>query len=192
MSTMRVQRILLASTSPQRLDLLTKAGFSVEVVPSHVEEEPIQGASTRDTARLRAVAKALEVARRHPAAIVVGGDTVVVAPSGREVGKPATQDEARLMLAELWGTSHQVISAAAVVAGGDVWEGSAVATVTLLKPVASDLEDYLRTGESLGKAGGLCVQGLGQKFVAGIHGDVDTVVGLPMGLLGPHLRALLH
>lgn len=192
MKSPMVRRILLASTSPQRISLLKEAGFSFEVEAPKVDEEAILGDSPRDTARQRAVAKALQVARRFPEAIVVGGDTMVTAPSGLAVGKPSTIDEARIMLAELWGTSHQVVSASAVVAGGDVWEGSALAWVTLRKPSDHEIEAYLATGEPLGKAGGLCVQGEGRRFVSAIRGDTSTVVGLPMGLLTPHLTALLH
>lgn len=184
--------IILASSSPQRLKLLGDAGFGVIVAAPCVEEETLLADSPRATAELRAAAKARAVASTHPHDVVVAGDTVVIGPGGELVGSPASVEEARRMLALLWGTTHTVVSAAAVVTSGKMWSCDDEATVTLVRPSEGEIEAYLATGEPLGKAGGLCVQGRGRKFVARIAGDEATVVGLPMQRLGPHLRALLH
>jgi len=175
-----LKKIILASASPQRLELLKTAGVVLTVWPSEVDEEPLVSTDVAETAWLRAKAKAEEVAKLFPDALVIGADTVVEGRSGNLLSKPETIEEASKMFRSLIGTRHRVISAACLLMSGKKERIVEEAWVTLTTLEEEEIEDYLATRESLGKAGGLCVQGIGKKFVEKIEGEEAVVVGLPL------------
>ncbi len=172
--------LILASASPRRRELLETAGFSLKIIPTDVDEEFWTHPDPGTTALLRATAKAAAVTPASETDWVVAADTVVAAPDGSLPGNPQTADEARPMLETLLGTTHEVLSAAVVRRG--TWQEAhvAVATISLRQASREELEAYLASGEPLGKAGGLCVQGLGRKFVERIEGEEAVVIGLPL------------
>lgn len=176
-------RLVLASASPRRADLLRQMGLEPELRPAHVDESYLPGESAEAHVERLARAKADAVARHEAGALVVGGDTVVV-HEGRVLGKPRDQGEAVEMLLALAGRTHVVLSGIAL-AGGPAGTVSAIgrAEVRFRDFGAEQAREYAATGEPLDKAGGYGIQGLGAALVDGIVGDYYTVVGLPIGRL---------
>jgi len=176
--------IVLASASPRRRELLTRAGVRFEVVPSSVEERPLAGETPRALALRLAREKVLDVARRFPASprrTVLGADTIVVLEDS-VLGKPADPQEALVMLRRLAGHTHRVLTAVAVVGTDRLEPRTLCVESTVVMRLASDAElrAYVATGEPLDKAGAYAAQGEGRRFVERIDGSESNVIGLPM------------
>jgi septum formation protein len=184
-------RLVLASASPRRRELLARLGISFEVVPSAVTEaHPVDIPTVQLVADL-ALAKARDVAGGlGPGVVVLGADTLVVLED-RPFGKPASRDEARAMLAALRGRTHQVVTGVAVVST-TAPRREAVETVTsqvvMRDYPETELEAYVATPEPYDKAGAYAVQGLGSRLVARVEGCYTNVVGLPVSTTARLLR----
>ena len=176
-------RLILASASPRRLDLLSQVGIvPVAVVPADIDETPRLGEQPRALARRLASEKAAAVARAHPDAFVLGADTVV-ACGRRSLPKPADAAEARGCLDLLSGRRHRVIGGVALVCpGGRVLVRDSVTAVQFKRLSRAEVDMYLASGEWRDKAGGYAIQGLAALFVTAINGDYNNVVGLPLAL----------
>lgn len=178
----RRPRLVLASGSPRRRDLLAATGMHFEIVPADVDETLLPGESAEDlTARL-AVAKARAVrdALEPGPLLVIGADTVVVLDD-EILGKPVDADDAARMLRRLSGRTHRVLTGVAVVAGE--WSPRIDVTTTRVtfRPLTDDeIGEYVATGEPLDKAGAYGIQGAGGALVESIDGPYDNVVGLPV------------
>ena len=171
-------RLVLASASPRRIELLRAAGYEFDVRPSGADEPPFAGGDPAAYAESLARAKAARV----PGALVVGADTVVVL-DGDVLGKPAGTSEAAGMLRRLSGRTHEVVTGVAVRRDGELRSGHAAARVTF-RPLAEDeIDAYVASGEPLDKAGAYAYQGGAGAFVTRLEGDPDTVIGLPLALL---------
>ncbi|HHV78347.1 MAG TPA: septum formation inhibitor Maf [Firmicutes bacterium] len=174
------KRIVLASSSPRRRQLLSQLGIKFEVLPSYAEESCVS-ADPPAMVRELALRKASEVATRVKDALVIGADTIVVL--GRKVlGKPTSPEEAVKMLLELQGKWHTVFTGVAVI---DTCSGRTVvdceATQVLMRPLNEKaVRAYVETGEPMDKAGSYAVQGLGAALVERIEGCFYNVVGLPI------------
>lgn len=181
--------LVLASASPRRHELLRLAGYAFTTRPADVDETPGPGEPPGVlAARLaRAKASALPVPD-HPA-LILGADTVV-AVGGRVLGKPADQAEARLMLADLAGRAHEVITAVAARAVPEerLTEARVVSRVIFAPMTAEEIAWYAATGEGLDKAGAYALQGRGGLFVTALEGSYTNVIGLPMESIYPLLR----
>lgn len=177
-------KVVLASASPRRADVLRMLGLSFRVVPAGVEERRGVVESPHDYVERLSREKVAQVVADHPDALVVGGDTVVVL-DGRVLEKPSGPPEAVEMLVALAGRTHRVYSGLAVAANGKVESRVARAGVTF-RPVARDLiERYVDTGEPLDKAGAYGIQGYGAALVDRVEGDYFTVVGMSVaGFVG--------
>jgi septum formation protein len=184
--------LILASASPRRKELLGLLGLPFEVVPSAYQEpSPETHPDPRAFAEHLAGEKALDVARRHAGALVLGADTVV-ALGDRLYGKPAGPEDAARMLAELSGRTHRVITGVALAeggAGGSVERFSSVTEVTFRPLDPAEIHEYVGTGEPLDKAGAYAIQGFGSLLIEAICGDYPNVVGLPLTPLALRLRA---
>lgn len=183
-------RLVLASTSPRRQELLGLLGLSFEVSPPVFEEQPIAGLPAHDQVARFALGKARSVAHARPEDLVVGSDTVIEL-DGLLLGKPRDLQDARRMLNRLVGRSHLVRTAVALCSQASGIESVEVATATvhMKEDTGHALERYLATRESLGKAGAYSIQGLGGDLVERIDGDYTTVVGLPLRVLTRLLRS---
>lgn len=174
-------RLILASASPRRAELLTAAGFTFEIAPADVDESPQPDESPESYTRRVALDKARTVARDQAGtgATVLAADTEVVS-GGRVMGKPADLADAARMLRLLSGRTHEVLTAVAVVAGE--LERTAVerTLVRFTSLTDAEIEWYVGTGEPMGKAGGYGIQGRGARFIDRIEGAWSTVVGLPV------------
>ena len=173
-------KIILASASPRRKELLKQIVGSFRVVESGIDEALIKAASPRLFARKAAIMKAQAVAEKHKDSIVIGADTIVVL--GKTIlGKPKNKRAAIAMLKSLAGKTHQVITGIAVVfPGGRVASDVAVTRVKMKKVSDQEILDYVETGRPLDKAGGYGIQEIEAIFIDKIDGDYDNVVGLPL------------
>lgn len=175
------KRLILASASPRRLDLLRTAGIEPFVCPTECEEIT-GGMPPRDLVMANARLKAEACAKQHPDGVIVAADTVVAL--GDEIfGKPVDAADARRMLAALSGRTHSVFTGVAVVKNGTVQVDAAETRVTFRDLTDAEIAAYVASGEPLDKAGAYAIQGGAGAFVADIDGDFDNIVGLPLYLL---------
>ena len=173
-------RLVLASASPRRRELLKSIAPQFEVVPSEIEETLEDGPAPVAVARL-ALRKARAVAARVREAVVLAADTVVIL-DGAALGKPADAREARAMLRRLRGREHEVITGVAVLDSRTGREAS-TSVVSLVRMAAysdATLEAYVATGAPLDKAGAYAIQDLGGALVERQAGSYTNVVGLPV------------
>ena len=179
--------LVLASRSPRRADLLSRAGYRFEVAPADVDERRRAGETPRALVRRLAREKAAAVAPRHPGAVVLGADTVVVV-DGAVLGKPDGDDGAARMLRRLSGRAHEVLTGVALRAAHRRRDGVQSTRVVFRALSADEVAWYVASGESADKAGGYAIQGRASRFVTRIEGSWTNVVGLPVelvdGLLG--------
>jgi septum formation protein len=175
-------RIILASQSPRRRELLALIGIVHEICPADVDETALPREAPDAHAERLARAKALVVAARHPDAVVIGADTIVVL-DGDILGKPRDAGDAARMLRRLSGRTHTVISAVAVARGATVHTDVEPVEVTFRPLDDAAIATYVGTGEPMDKAGAYGIQGFGAVLVERIHGDYFAVMGLPLGRL---------
>ena len=173
--------LVLASASPRRLDLLRQVGLEpAEIDPADIDETPAARELPRAYALRMATSKLAAVAPRHPAAVVLAADSVVVC-SRRILPKAETEAEARACLGRLSGRRHRVMGAVAVGFPDGTVRTRLVETVVRFKRLeAAEIDDYLQSGEWRGKAGGYAIQGRAARFVDFISGSYSNVVGLPL------------
>ena len=174
-------RLVLASASPRRRELLAALGLTPTVRPVEVDETPLDGEPATDCVLRLARAKA--AADAGPGELVLAADTLVVL-DGRILGKPAGPEEAGAMLGSLAGRDHLVLTGVAVRNGDALRTAAAVETtrVTIAHLTPPRIARYVATGEPLDKAGAYAIQGLGALFVEQVDGNYSNVVGLPLPL----------
>lgn len=177
-------KIVLASQSPRRRELLGKMGLEFTTKSPEIDEDAFQGLEAQDLVQTLSREKARWIAGQLPPdTVVIGADTVVVR-DGVILGKPAGEDEARAMLASLSGRDHQVCTGVTVCQGDKVVTQVEVTQVTFRSLTDQEIRQYVSTGEPMDKAGAYGIQGLGGLLVEGIQGDYSNVVGLPVCRLG--------
>lgn len=181
-------KLILASSSPRRIELLRRLGLGFEVVKPLwetrvIDDDPVE------VAELTALEKARAVAGGFTEGLVIGADTIVVIDD-EILGKPRDEEEARLFLRKLSGRVHRVITGIAVVDAGRGREevDHEVTEVKFKELSEEEIELYIASGEPFDKAGGYGIQGLGSLFVEWIKGDYFNVVGLPIYRLSLLLR----
>lgn len=184
-------RLILASASPRRLELLAQLGIAPDlVVPADIDETPLFRERPRELAERLAGAKADAVYARHPDDFVLAADTVV-ALGHRVLEKPADAAEAQAFLEKLSGRRHRVIGGFAVIApGGNRIVKSVVTQVRFRRLSAADITAYIDSGEWEGKAGGYAIQGRAAAFIPWINGSYTNVVGLALSEVAGVLRGL--
>lgn len=175
------QRLVLASASPRRLDLLRQIGLVPdETVPAEIDETPLKTETPRLTALRLAAAKAAKVADARRDAYVLAADTVV-AVGRRILPKVESEAEGRCCLELLSGRAHRVLTGVAVVAPDGRAASRLVETRLTFKRLSKpEIDAYLTGGEGIGKAGGYAIQGHAGAFVISIQGSYPSVVGLPL------------
>jgi septum formation protein len=173
-------RVVLASRSPRRIELISQLGVTVEVVPADIDETPLPGEEPVDYVKRLASSKARAVQQRlGTVALGLGADTTVDL-DGVIFGQPGDEAEARRMLKALSARTHRVHTGVAVV-GPDRSESVVVTSMVTFEPVTDALLDwYIGTGEWQGKAGSYAIQGLGGTLVASTRGSMSNIIGLPL------------
>lgn len=185
-------RLILASASPRRRELLEAAGFTVAVRPSHLDESLRPGESPGAAVLRLARAKAAAIAAAPglpPDAVVLGADTEVVL-DGCALGKPAGEAEARAMLRRLAGRAHDVLTGFCLRRGPREVSGVEATRVWITALSDAEIAAYAASGEPLDKAGGYAIQGLAARFIPRIEGSYANVVGLPVAAVWRAWRSL--
>ena len=185
--TMTQPRVVLASSSPRRRDLLTLIGITHEVRPADIDESLFPGESPATHAERLARGKASAFGAID--AVVIGSDTIVVV-DGDILGKPKDRAEAAAMLRRLSSRSHTVMTGVAVRWRDRVVSGLEEVGVTMRTLSDADIERYIDTGEPMDKAGAYGIQGFGATIVERVDGDYFAVMGLPVNRLVRLCRAL--
>jgi septum formation protein len=183
-------QIILASRSPRRKEILEKLGLVFEIDPPEIDETPRHHENPVSYVQRIAAAKADKVALRHNQHCVVIAADTTVALEGEIFGQPRNLDQARMMIQKLSNKSHSVHTAVSVRCDGRSANGVDTASVLMRDVTPEILDWYLATGESMGKAGAYAVQGQGAKLVSEVRGEIDTVIGLPVGLLAERLAKI--
>jgi septum formation protein len=176
------RRLVLASASPRRKALLESAGYVFDILPVEVDESiPVTMAPPEGAVEV-ARRKAGAAAERAGDALVIAADTIVVTPRGGILGKPRDLAHARAMLADLSATTHTVITGVFVRdTRNGASRGRAVATEVVFGRMSpEEIEEYVASGEAMGKAGAYAIQETGDRFVTELRGSFTNVVGLPM------------
>ena len=176
-----MKKIILASSSPRRKELLEKTGLKFEVEPADYIEDLNSDLEPHELAKKLSLEKARIVAKNNPDAIVIAADTIGVL-KGKIIGKPRNEAEAKRILRRLSGKSHLVITGFTILDAehGKTTTQTVDTLVYFRKLTGSEIDAYVRTGEPLDKAGAYGIQGLGAALVDHIDGDYDNVVGLPL------------
>lgn len=195
---MKEIKIILASASPRRKEILKQIGFEPVIIPSDIQEditktEPDQVVMELSLQKAAAVAaslkKQLEYSGQEP--VVIGSDTVVFA-EGRILGKPADEEEADRMLTLLQGNSHQVFTGVTLIKGErkrTFYEKTEVFVYPMTK---EERRGYIRSGDPMDKAGAYGIQGLFAAYIKGIRGSYTNVMGLPAGRVYQELKQLME
>ena len=174
-----LMRVILASQSPRRRELLTLVGISHEVQPADIDETPWPDELPIPHTERLAIAKSQVIALREPTALVIAADTIVVI-DGAMLGKPADESDACAMLRRLSGRTHEVCTAIAVARGTQV-EADVVRVAVRFRTLDDDtINRYVQTREPMDKAGAYGIQGYGATIVEHIEGDYFAVMGLSL------------
>jgi septum formation protein len=183
-------KLVLASASPRRRELLNQAGYSFAVQASSVPEsrQPGEDAIRFATRLAREKAEAVFAQQPSGAVVVLGADTVVVC-DGEVMGKPADAADAARMLLLLSGRTHQVVTGVAVVWGTKVEVAAELTQVTMRTLAPQEITQYVATGEPMDKAGAYAIQGYAARWIPRIRGCYFNVVGLPLALVSTMLEA---
>lgn len=188
MSTVSPRRLILASASPRRRELLALMGVRFVVRPADIDESVLPGEPVTDFVCRLAAAKAAAVAATEQQAAVLAADTLVVC-EGEVLGKPRDRADALAMLGRLSGRWHRVLSAVSLLADGQRHDALTDTEVCFRAFAPGEAEAYWASGEPADKAGAYGIQGLGGCFVTAIRGSYSGVVGLPMAETLALLRA---
>ncbi|MFC1762007.1 Maf family protein [Planctomycetota bacterium] len=190
MTSGRPQRFILASQSPRRRELLKRAGYTFEVIPSAVDESTFDETLDPETyVKTLALAKAEEVADRFPDRLVMGADTVVDC-NGEIIGKPRNRTDAEAITRRVFAQAHRVVTGLALICRiKNLVVVEVDVTVVYPKPMTeAGIAAHLAGGSWEGKAGAYAIQETGDQFVERVDGSLSNVIGLPMELLGQLLR----
>lgn len=186
-----MSRIILASASPRRRELLTQIGLEFEIMPSQ-KEEVIKEQDVTETVMNLAAVKAMDIYKQlsetslEEDILVIGADTVVVL-DGKILGKPKDEEDAFRMLRFLQGNTHQVYTGVCLITSEKMQIFYECTDVVMYSLADEDIRSYIRSGEPMDKAGSYAIQGLAAVFVEKICGDYNNVVGLPVASIWQHL-----
>ena len=172
-------RIILASQSPRRAELMRMLNLKFDILPADIDEKYLRHEAPPAHAQRLAREKALVVAEQHPDALVVGSDTVVVIDRA-VLGKPQNEDDAVAMLMRLQGRIHRVATGIAVAEGEECLAETEIVRVKFRAFDEGTARAYVTTGEPADKAGAYGIQGYGASLIEWVHGDYFAVMGLPV------------
>ena len=174
-------RLILASKSPRRNELLEQAGLTFSVIPSDFDESTVALSDPDSYVITLAESKAVDISQKHPAGWVIGADTIVLIDR-KILGKPGSKEKARDMLQRLSGKTHQVLTGYCICCKkkNRFFSETIKTDVRFKKLSDAEIEWYIQTGEPFDKAGAYAIQGIGTFLVKSINGSYTNVVGLPV------------
>jgi len=183
-------RLILASTSPRRREILALLGLPFDIIAPPFEERVTPHLSIEDEVLDFAFGKAESVARNYPDALVIGSDTMI-SLAGEKMGKPRDRDDARRMLGALSGKTHEIFTAVSLLdrAGGRELRIVERVLVDMRQFIEREIDNYLDCNESLDKAGAYSIQGRGETLIDSIRGDYLAAVGMPLRPIANYLAS---
>jgi len=183
-------RIILASTSPRRREIMALLGLPFEVIAPEFDELRLSDRPVAEEVLDFALGKAQSVASDHPKSLVVGSDTMILI-NGTKIGKPDGMAEAKQMLRLLSGKTHRIFTSVAVLddLGGPGLRIVEEVSVKMHDYSMKEIEDYLSCNESLDKAGAYSIQGQGRNLIESIRGDYLAAIGLPLKPIADYLKS---
>lgn len=183
-------RLILASSSPRRREILALLGEPFEVIAPTFEEKVSSHLPIEKEVLDFAVGKARAVAEHHPSSIVIGSDTMIFL-DGEKIGKPVDTADAARMLRSLSGKTHKIYTSVAIIdgCGGPNLKTVERVSVDMRAYTQGEIERYLDCNESLDKAGAYSIQGEGHHLIASIRGDYLAAVGLPLKPVADYLKS---
>ncbi|HBF11803.1 MAG TPA: septum formation protein Maf [Deltaproteobacteria bacterium] len=198
------RRLILASASPRRSQLLAEAGFTFEIIPSTIDEKWDPKLSPEENVKKIALEKATDVARKtprpfdhrvavvEPSTLILAADTIVVLGT-RILEKPRDKAEASQFLKLLSGRTHSVLTGYTILEGSGTIAAHGVEESKVSFKILNDdqIGKYIQTGEPMDKAGAYAAQGIGSQFIEKIEGSLSNVIGLPMEVVAPILKTVM-
>ena len=184
-------KIILASKSPRRRELLSSLGYSFSVVSRETDESTPDTMTVEERVRVLAKRKAQAVASDETKDCVIIGSDTLLEFEGQPLGKPKDEDDAKRMLASLSGVSHKVHTSIALIYGDKVLVSSDVTTVNMRPYTKEEIDYYVATGDPMDKAGSYGIQSKGGFLVDSIDGELDTVIGFPTRLFSQMISEIL-
>jgi len=178
----KLPKLILASASPRRAEILTAVGWEFEKHAAEIDETELPNEKPADYVQRLAVEKAAAVTEKYKNRLVLGADTIVVIDN-KIVGKPKDLADARKMLRMLSGNWHEVLTGVAIVKNKEISTGLQITQVKFAELVEAEIEFLIERGEPLDKAGAYAVQAQAALFIEQIKGDYWNVVGLPVNLV---------
>lgn len=184
------ERLLLASASPRRREILENLGFEFEVLPSNVDESEVPWSDPVESAKLLAEIKAIDAQKTRPRKTIIAADTIVLC-EGQVMGKPSSSEDAAEMLGTLSGRMHEVVTGIALITPPNLRIIEAESTKVFFRKLSpEEISRYISTREPFDKAGAYAIQGFASAFIDRIEGDYFNVVGLPVARLFSMFRKL--
>lgn len=171
-------RLILASSSPRRKELLTKLGYTYIVDPSYIDEKIDFNLSPLENVKNIGLKKALATAKNYPSDVILACDTIVVLDDVI-YGKPQDKENAFKMLKTLSGKTHLVISGVGIISPKKNYNFAVISEVTFKDLTNEEINSYILTNECFGKAGSYAIQGLGANLIKSYSGELDNIIGLP-------------
>ena len=184
------ERLLLASASPRRREILENLGFEFEILPSNVDESEVPWSDPVESAKLLAEIKAIDAQKTRPRKTIIAADTIVLC-EGQVMGKPSSSEDAAEMLGTLSGRMHEVVTGIALITPPNLRIIEAESTKVFFRKLSpEEISRYISTREPFDKAGAYAIQGYASAFIDRIEGDYFNVVGLPVARLFSMFRKL--
>ncbi|MBQ7196612.1 MAG: septum formation inhibitor Maf [Synergistaceae bacterium] len=174
-----MKKIILASGSPRRRELLKDIGLEFEIYKPDVDESKLENELPQDLCLRLSRLKAKSGAEKFPGSIIIAADTIVVIDK-KILGKPHDREDAFRMLKTLQGREHEVITGVSVALNEKIFSHAEHTTVKFISMTDDEIREYVSTGECDDKAGAYAIQGKGATLIEGINGDYFNVVGLPL------------
>lgn len=182
-------KIILASKSPRRTELLSLIGIKHEIIPSTIQEVIKNNLSPKEIVEDLSYQKAIDVASKYPNDLIIGADTIVVV-NDKILGKPKDYNDAFNMLKELQGNKHQVITGVTIINGNNINTFSEIAEVIFYPMTDKEIDEYINTKDVYDKAGSYAIQGICARHIKEIKGDYNTIVGLPVSRIYQILKEM--
>ena len=182
-----MKKLILASQSPRRKELLEKCGYEFEIDAADIDETIDPDKDLSEEIKRLSFVKAKCVLERHLDCVVIGSDTIV-AVDGKVLGKPADREEACTMLRSLSGRTHHVITGLTILSTRKQYTDVSISEVTFCELTEEEIEKYADTGEPLDKAGAYAIQGIASRYIAEIKGDYYAIMGLPVCMVYEELK----
>ena len=182
-----MKKIILASKSPRRKELLEKCNLPFVCEPADIDESLNQNLSLQEAIKELSYRKANAILANHPDCIVIGSDTIVTL-NGKVLGKPANEKIAFEMLKSLQGNTHQVITGICILSKNRNFQDVVTSNVTFDSMSDEEILAYIQTGECLDKAGSYGIQGYGGRYITHIDGDYYAIMGLPLHIVYEELK----